>query len=40
MQLECMTCGWIGEEDELECPGNDEPGCPKCFNTDFLDVEE
>jgi hypothetical protein len=40
MKIECQTCGWIGNEDELIAPhSDDEPGCPSCLNNDFLDKE-
>lgn len=39
--IECQTCTWTGEEDELIAPFSGlEPGCPHCEGTDFLDVEE
>ncbi len=38
--VECQTCTWEGEEDELVAPRSDlEPGCPSCGGTDFLDVD-
>ncbi len=41
MSIECQTCTWTGEEDELIAPfSGSEPGCPHCGGTDFLDVEE
>ena len=39
--IECQTCGWTGEEEELTAPfSGSEPGCPSCGGTDFLDVED
>ena len=41
MQIECQTCGWVGENKDLVAVRSDlEPGCPECGSTDFLDVEE
>ena len=40
-EIECQDCLWVGEENELIGPtSSDEPGCPNCGGTDFLDVEE
>jgi len=37
--IECQDCLWVGEESELIAPtSSDEPGCPNCGGTDFLDV--
>ncbi len=37
--IECQTCGWIGENKDLVAAHSDnEPGCPACEHTDFLDV--
>lgn len=40
-EIECQRCNWIGKEEQLEAPWSDfGPGCPECWNNDFLDVEE
>lgn len=39
--IECQSCYWCGGADELVAPTSaDEPCCPECYGTDFLDVEE
>ena len=39
--IECQTCGWEGPDDVLVAPTSAmEPGCPSCYGTDFLEVEE
>lgn len=41
MSIECQTCWRVGEETDLIAPlSEDEPCCPHCGGTDFLDVEE
>jgi len=38
--LQCMCCGDIFPEDELEAPRSDsEPGCPCCGGTDLIEIE-
>lgn len=40
-QVECQTCGWVGPYDSMAAQFSDmDPGCPVCWGTDFLDVEE
>ena len=40
-KIECMTCGWIGNDDEMEAINSDmEPGCPSCWGNDFMEVED
>jgi len=39
-KIECQTCGWTGNEGDLETPWSAiEPSCPECMGGNFLDIE-
>jgi len=43
MYLNCTTCSWTGNEDELVCTDSDPDTfthCPKCEGTSFEEEDE
>lgn len=39
--VECQQCGWLGPENAMSAMTSDmEPGCPSCYGTDFMEVNE